>query len=375
MVLCSRSSRRRRRDTFPSSWPTSIKFCNPRNEAVDSWVSWTRGRGDKVSKSSGSHLGSNWPASWTSHPHFFFDHVNPANDGLVHFFYFQRCFNSCSLILGINIAVYYSVTIFSQIGLSSTISQLLAAVMNTCFAIGSFFTPSTIERFGRRKIMIYSTGGLTICLAVFIGMISSPDPTLAKQWMAVAAIAIYNIIFGYGLIGVCWLYGPEVSMPAAPARQVWPVKSWHTKRSLRCNSGTLELLLARSENGSSASSPCSQEVSGLTTWDGNCGFGASLPVSLPFRLSGSCAPRLPGRSWKRLIHFSRRMAILVLYMPTCQVTRILIIPTKKRSMCKYTRFPDVNNFFTREQLAKDKPTPHLRYAEGNMIYFLQERVI
>lgn len=68
--------------------------------------------------------------------------------------------------------------------------------------------------------MIYSTGGLTICLAVFIGMISSPDPTLAKQWMAVASVAIYNIIFGYGLIGVCWLYGPEVSMPAAPARQV-----------------------------------------------------------------------------------------------------------------------------------------------------------
>jgi len=108
--------------------------------------------------------------------------------------------------------VYYSVTIFSQIGLSSNISQLLAAVMNTIFAIGSIFLPTTIERFGRRKIMIYSACGLAICLVLFIGMIGSPHPTLAKQWTAVAAIVVYNLIFGYGWIGVCWLYGPEVSI-------------------------------------------------------------------------------------------------------------------------------------------------------------------
>jgi hypothetical protein len=59
--------------------------------------------------------------------------------------------------------------------------------------------------------MIYSACGLGICLAVFIGMIGSPHPTLAKQWTAVAAIVVYNLIFGYGWIGVCWLYGPEVS--------------------------------------------------------------------------------------------------------------------------------------------------------------------
>lgn len=118
---------------------------------------------------------------------------------------------SVQQMMGINVAVYYSVKIFAQIGLSSTLSQLLAAVMNTIFAIGSFFLPSTIEKFGRRNILMYSAGGLTICLSIFVAMIGSPGPTLAKQWVAVAAIIVYNFIFGYGWIGVCWLYGPEIA--------------------------------------------------------------------------------------------------------------------------------------------------------------------
>ncbi|KAJ6092307.1 hypothetical protein N7467_004276 [Penicillium canescens] len=108
---------------------------------------------------------------------------------------------SVQQMMGINVAVYYSVKIFSQIGLSSTISQLLAAVMNTVFAIGSFLLPSTIEKLGRRNIMMYSAVCLTICLTVFVAMIGSPNPTLTKQWVAVAAIIMYNLIFGYGWIG------------------------------------------------------------------------------------------------------------------------------------------------------------------------------
>ncbi|KAJ5753591.1 uncharacterized protein N7511_007744 [Penicillium nucicola] len=118
---------------------------------------------------------------------------------------------SVQQMMGINVAVYYSVKIFSQIGLSSTMSQLLAAVMNTVFAIGSLFLPGTIEKFGRKNIMMYSAVCLTICLTIFVAMIGSPHPTLTKQWVAVASIIAYNLIFGYGWIGVCWLYGPEIA--------------------------------------------------------------------------------------------------------------------------------------------------------------------
>lgn len=111
---------------------------------------------------------------------------------------------------GINLSVYYSTVIFQQVGLSDFLAQLLAAIMNTLFALGTVFLPFTIERFGRRNILMYSAVGLTICMAIFVGMISQANATLGMQWTAVAFVVIYNFIFGYGWIGVCWLYGPEV---------------------------------------------------------------------------------------------------------------------------------------------------------------------
>ncbi|KAK5062648.1 hypothetical protein LTR84_004721 [Exophiala bonariae] len=118
---------------------------------------------------------------------------------------------SMQQMMGINLSVYYSTVIFSQVGLSPFLSQLLAAIMNTLFATGTVFLPFTIERFGRRNILMYSAVGLTICMAIFVGMISQAKPTLGMQWTAVAFVVIYNFIFGYGWIGVCWLYGPEIA--------------------------------------------------------------------------------------------------------------------------------------------------------------------
>ena len=112
---------------------------------------------------------------------------------------------------GINLSVYYSTVIFSQVGLSSFLAQLLAAIMNTLFAAGTVPLVFTIERVGRRGVLMWSAVVLTICMVVFVTMIGLPNTTVATQWTAVAAIFVYNIVFGYGWIGVCWLYGPEVS--------------------------------------------------------------------------------------------------------------------------------------------------------------------
>jgi hypothetical protein len=113
---------------------------------------------------------------------------------------------------GINLSVYYSTVIFSQVGLSPFLSQLLAAIMNTLFAAGTVPLVFTIERVGRRNVMMYSAAVLTVCMVVFVAMIGLPQPSTTTQWVAVAAIFVYNTVFGYGWIGVCWLYGPEVSL-------------------------------------------------------------------------------------------------------------------------------------------------------------------
>ncbi|KAH6682828.1 general substrate transporter [Halenospora varia] len=114
-------------------------------------------------------------------------------------------------MMGINLSVYYSTVIFSQVGLSPFLAQLLAAIMNTLFAAGTVPLVFTIEKVGRRNVMMYSAVVLTICMVIFVAMIGLPNPSVATQWIAVAAIFVYNTVFGYGWIGVCWLYGPEIA--------------------------------------------------------------------------------------------------------------------------------------------------------------------
>ncbi|KEF62489.1 uncharacterized protein A1O9_00462 [Exophiala aquamarina CBS 119918] len=118
---------------------------------------------------------------------------------------------SLQQMMGINLSVYYSTVIFDQVGLSPFLSQLLAAVMNTGFAAGTFPLPWTIERVGRRNVLIWSAALLTVCMIVFVAMIGLPNPSTATQWVAVGAIVVYNFAFGYGWIGVPWLYGPEIA--------------------------------------------------------------------------------------------------------------------------------------------------------------------
>jgi MFS family permease len=106
--------------------------------------------------------------------------------------------------------VYYSTRIFANIGYSEFLSQLLAAVMNTMFAVGTLPTIWTIEKYGRRSIMIWTAGVCAGSMLLFIIMIALPHPTLATQWTAVASVIIFNFSFGYGWVGCPWLYGPEV---------------------------------------------------------------------------------------------------------------------------------------------------------------------
>lgn len=108
--------------------------------------------------------------------------------------------------------VYYSTRIFANIGYSANLSQLLAAVMNTGFAIGTFPLPWTIERFGRRRIMIWTAVVCSLCMLIFVACIALPNPTIATNWTAVSFVIVFNFSFGYGWIGCPWLYGPEVSL-------------------------------------------------------------------------------------------------------------------------------------------------------------------
>lgn len=106
--------------------------------------------------------------------------------------------------------VYFSTRIFADIGLSDFLSQLLAAIMNTGYAMGTWALPWTIERFGRRAIMLWSAVACSVSMIGFVIMIGQPHPTFATQWTGVAFIIAFNFAIGYGWVGCAWLYGPEV---------------------------------------------------------------------------------------------------------------------------------------------------------------------
>jgi hypothetical protein len=85
------------------------------------------------------------------------------------------------------------------------------------FALGTYPLPATIERFGRRRILFWSAFVCAILMTIFVILIGMPSPTVGRQWGAAVIICTWNMVFGYGWIGVPWLYGPEVRSVALPA--------------------------------------------------------------------------------------------------------------------------------------------------------------
>lgn len=82
-------------------------------------------------------------------------------------------------ISGINIITYYAATIFEQnIGLSGFLSRLLAACNGTEYWIASWIAIFTIERYGRRSLMIFGAAGQAFSMAVLAGTTSRVNTSL-----------------------------------------------------------------------------------------------------------------------------------------------------------------------------------------------------
>lgn len=112
--------------------------------------------------------------------------------------------------MGINMLVYYMTLIFSEIGLSEFMASLIAAVSLTVQWTGSFLCIATIERIGRRRIMMFTAAIETCCMLIFVVLNMIEQKTLATQWTAAMIMFPYLFFYGWGWVGCPWLYGPEV---------------------------------------------------------------------------------------------------------------------------------------------------------------------
>ncbi|KAJ6569528.1 putative MFS sugar transporter [Mycena capillaripes] len=103
-----------------------------------------------------------------------------------------QCFQQ---MCGINVLGYYQTTIFINfLKLRSDISRILSATVYTwqtlCAPIGLF----TIERAGRRKLMMFGAAGMGMCMAIAAGGTSHPTNHPAIH-TAIAFIYLFSTFF------------------------------------------------------------------------------------------------------------------------------------------------------------------------------------
>ncbi|KAJ5917241.1 hypothetical protein N7466_010795 [Penicillium verhagenii] len=112
---------------------------------------------------------------------------------------------------GINLITYYATTIFQQyLGLDATQSRILAASMCLTQPLGGFVAYFTIDRLGRRVLMLWSAAGMSVSMAILAGTNSLSDNN-AAMIAAVVFLFVFEFIFTVGFSGLTFLYATEVA--------------------------------------------------------------------------------------------------------------------------------------------------------------------
>ena len=118
-------------------------------------------------------------------------------------------------LTGVNSITYYASSLFeSQLGFSIKTSELLAASSQFCIILGSTICSFTVDRFGRRSLMMFSATSMSICFAFMAGLVSHPENKSALK-AAVFFIFLYYVAYTLGWLGIPFLYASEI----APAKQ------------------------------------------------------------------------------------------------------------------------------------------------------------
>lgn len=112
---------------------------------------------------------------------------------------------------------YYSTVTLSQAGASPKLVSLLAGVQNIIFAAGCVPLYFTVEKLGRRTILLYSAILMSILMLIFT-VLQGIHPTQSMQWASIAVIWVFLFFMSWGWQGCVWLYCSEI--PALEYRHI-----------------------------------------------------------------------------------------------------------------------------------------------------------
>ncbi|KIW13728.1 hypothetical protein PV08_08919 [Exophiala spinifera] len=109
---------------------------------------------------------------------------------------------------GVNIVIYYSSTVFLQLGISAETALVLGGVASISFWVGSLFGIAFIERIGRKKLLISGTIPMLIGYCIYLPMVK--DGRSTQLWVAFGATCLICLAFGWSWLPAPWCIGPEL---------------------------------------------------------------------------------------------------------------------------------------------------------------------
>jgi MFS family permease len=107
------------------------------------------------------------------------------------------------------------------------LSRLLAACNGTEYWIASWIAIFTIERFGRRGLMLFGAVGMSVTMAILAGTTSNVS-NKACALIATVMLFVFNSFFAVGWLGMTWLYPAEITPLSirAPANAIATTANW-----------------------------------------------------------------------------------------------------------------------------------------------------
>lgn len=107
---------------------------------------------------------------------------------------------------------YLPTVLIESVGLSNSLARLLAACNSVSYLLFSFIGIPNVERWGRRKMMMYAAAGQCFCYVIITICIRynedlSISPETRQQWAkgSIAFFFLYYVFFGIGWQGVPWV--------------------------------------------------------------------------------------------------------------------------------------------------------------------------
>ena len=107
---------------------------------------------------------------------------------------------------GINAVLYYLNDIFALAGATKVSGALQAVAVGATNLVATLVAMSVIDQFGRRKLLLTGTAGLTVCLSVVAYIFMTHKHLHWLVWLLMAYIACFAISQG----AVIWVYVSEV---------------------------------------------------------------------------------------------------------------------------------------------------------------------